>query len=319
MLGAGAIMLAVGLLALIIGIFQKLKVGRMSDAPHVSTGDAATKGTAVANPKGMLSVEGKVSCPQPLTSPMTGTPCMYYELKVTARWKDGETQKEKQLTHDKVAAPFYIDDGSGQVRVDATGGGDYEPTNRRSDTKGAGLIGGITGQDLVFGNYRVSPGMFSNGTKYTVEEAVLPVVEKLYANGKVGSSNEITSPGFRRLIVSNKSRSDLLASTTQVMKIALIAGAGLTVVGGVLSVLGGMKVSSDDSKTAAASASASASAAPKASAAPSSAATDAPAGTGTAGPVGGRPAGTGAAGAKPAGTGTGAAGAAKPPAKGKKK
>jgi hypothetical protein len=277
----GLVLVALGIIGLIYGIMQKLKAGRVADAPLVSTGDAAQKGAAVASPKGAISAQGNVLCQQPLISPVTGTPCLYYMLKVTASWKDGDTQKTKELTKEKRAAQFAIDDGSGPVWIDARDGGDFEPTQKKEETKGTGLLGGITGQDLVFGNYRVSTGMLSLGTKYTVEEQVLPIVPKLYACGKVGSSNEITAPGWRSLIMSNKSRDDLLASATKGAKIFLAGGAGAFVVGLALGIVGAM--TSSDAKAASpaptATAAATATATAATSAAPQDSASAAPTNT----------------------------------------
>jgi hypothetical protein len=206
------------------------------DAPLVRTGDAAQRGPQVANPKGGLSAQGNVLCQQPLVSPMSGTPCLYYSLKVTASWKEGDATKTKELQHHKMAAQFAIDDGSGAVWVDATEGGDFEPSKSNEVTQGTGIIGGITGQELVFGNFRVQTGMLALGTKYTVREQVLPVVPRLYACGK-SVNGSIAAPGFRSLILSNKSRDELLASATKGSKYSFIGSGAAFALGGILAVL----------------------------------------------------------------------------------
>jgi hypothetical protein len=259
MAGFAALLVGLGIIGLIYGLIMRSRAGRVTDAPFVKTGEIAQKGTAVANPKGGISAEGNVSCPQPLTSPVSGTMCLYYELTVTAQWKDGDTTKTKELTKEKRAAQFAIDDGTGPVWVDAREGGDFEPQQTKSETKGTGLLGGITGQDLMFGNYRVSTGMLSLGTKYTVEEKVLPAVPRIYACGKVGSSNEITKPGWRALLLTNKSREDYLAHALKSAKIALIAGGSMIGVGIILGVVSSF-VGGDDAKKTAATASATATA-----------------------------------------------------------
>src|SRR5207237_942178 len=80
----------------------------------------------------------------------------------------------------KVAAQFGINDGSGAIWVDLREGGDFEPTNKKEITQSTGLLKGLIGGELSFGNYRLNAGMFSMGTKYTVEEIVLPVQQALY-------------------------------------------------------------------------------------------------------------------------------------------
>lgn len=238
MASLGMLIVALAIIGLIYGLIQRAKAGRVADAPMARTGDAAQRGVAAAGPKGAIAVEGNVLCQQPLLSPVTGTPCLFYELEVTASWKEGEQSKEKRIAHDKAAAQFALDDGSGPVWIEAREGGDFEPTQRKVETKGTGLLGGITGADLAFGNYRIATGMFSMGTRYTVNEKVMPVVQRMYACGKATASNTIAAPGWRSLILSNKSRDQLLASAQQGAKtfligggVALAAGAALAIVG----------------------------------------------------------------------------------------
>jgi hypothetical protein len=243
----GLVGVTLGIIGFIWGVFQKLKAARVSDAPLASTGDVMQKGRGVAGPKGQISAQGNVVCQQPLVAPFSGTPCLYYKVKCTAEWKDGDTTKTKELDEQKVAAQFAIDDGSGPVWVDAREGGDFEPTQSKRETKGAGLLGGITGQDIMFGNYRVQTGILSLGTKYTVEEQVLPIVPRLYACGKLADQGgAIASPSWRQLILSVKSRDELLASATKGAKIFLAAGAAAFFIGSGLAVTGQLISGGDD-------------------------------------------------------------------------
>jgi len=233
--GIGALLVALGILGLVYYFFMRMRAGRVSDAPFVKTGEAAAKGMAAANAKGAISTEGNVACPQPLTAPLSGKMCLFYELKVTATWKAGDTEKTRELQHEKRAAQFGVDDGSGPVWVDAHEGGDFEPSEERSETKTTGLIGSLTGQDLVFGNnFRIATGLLSIGTKYFVEEKILPAVPKLYVCGKVGPSNEIAAPSWRQLLLTSKSRADYLGHAMAHAKIALIVALALNSVGAVL-------------------------------------------------------------------------------------
>jgi hypothetical protein len=229
--------IALGIIAIIWGIFQKVKAGRVADAPLVSTGDAARRGGEVASPKGAISAQGRVVCAQPLVSPVTGTPCLYYRLRVTASWKEGNVDKKKELSDERTAATFAIDDGSGPVHVDARKGGDFDPSQVKDETKGTGLLGGITGKEIEFGNYRVSAGMLSLGTKYNVREEVLPLQPSLYVCGKA-EQGAIAAPGWRSLIVSNKTREELLSHATKSAKVSLLGGLGAFVAGGALAIVG---------------------------------------------------------------------------------
>jgi hypothetical protein len=238
LLGVGILLILLGLIGLAYGLVMRSRAGRVADAPFVKTGEAAAKGMAAANPKGAISVEGNVTCPQPLVAPVSGKTCLFYEIKVTASWKDGDTTKTKELTHEKQAAQFGVDDGTGPVWIDARAGGDFEPKEEKTESKSTSLLGGITGQDLMFGQFKVSTGVLSLGTKYTVEETILSAAPRLYVLGKAGPSNEITAPGWRKLMITGKSRADYLGHAMQSAKVALIVAASLSGVGVVLGVLG---------------------------------------------------------------------------------
>lgn len=256
-----------------------MKAGRITDAPFVTTGDAASRGPAVAGPKGQISAQGGVMCQQPVFAPVSGTPCLFYELEVTAEWKEGDSTKSKQIDHQKVAAQLAINDGSGPIWVDLREGGDFEPTQKKQVEQSTGLLKGIVGGELTFGNYRLNAGMFSLGTKYRVEEKVLPVQQQLYVCGKLADGGGvITAPKWRNMIVSNLSREQFLGSVTKIAKIALIAGGASMLVGIILAVIAAVTGPSK-AELAAQAADASAAAAASASAAAASAsaaATDAP-------------------------------------------
>ena len=245
MVALGMVILAFGIIGIIYGIFMKLRAGRVAGAPLASTASAA-RGEGAA-PNGAIAAQGRVVVQQPLTSPMTGTPCLYYKIETVASWKVGDQTKTKTLDEQKVSSQFGIDDGSGVVWIDAREGGDFEPEQVREQTQTQGLLGGITGQDLTFGNYRVSTGALAMGTKYTVKEHVLPVQQNLYACGKA-QNGSIAAPGFRQLILSNKSRDELLASATKTAKLALIAGAAALTLGGAIAAVGTLTGGGDDAK-----------------------------------------------------------------------
>lgn len=287
MAAIGFLLVGAGIIALIIGLLQRMKAGRVTDAPLATTGDVVAKGPSLVGPKGQISAQGQVMCQQPVYAPMSGQPCLFYELKVTAEWKDGDSTKTKEIEHQKVAAQIAINDGSGPLWVDLREGGDYEPMDSKQQQQSTGLLKGIVGGELMFGNYRLNAGMFSLGTKYTVEEKVLPVQQSLYVCGKLADGGGmIISPKWRNLIVSNKTRDQLLASAMKTAKIALIAGAASLVIGGTLAgVASAMGPSKEELAAAQAEADANAKAAAAAAAASASAMADddesgAPAATG---------------------------------------
>ncbi len=242
----GFALLALGVVGLIYGILMRMKAGRVTDAPLASTGDVAARGPQVAGPRGAISAQGSVICQQPVIAPVSGPPAYFYEIKVTAEWKDGDTTKTKELDHQKVAAQLAINDGSGPVWVDLREGGDFEPMAKKEMEQSTGLLKGIVGGELVFGQYRLHAGIGNLGTTYKVEEKCLPVQPSLYVCGKLADGGgAITAPSWRSLIVSNQSRDQLLAAATKSSKISLIAGAAAAVVGVALGIAGTMLGSSD--------------------------------------------------------------------------
>lgn len=237
MAGLGIILAFISLIVLVLGFLQQTKAKRVADAPFVSTLDASSRGKEVASPKGAISAQGQVRCDQPVIAPMSGTPSLWYKIKVTASWKEGNENKTRELETQQAAASFSINDGTGEVWIDARKGGDFSPTLTRSETKGTGIIGGITGQELVFGNHRIQPGIMSIGTKYTVSEECLPVENRLYVCGVVGDRS-ITAPGWRNLLISNKTREELFASAAKNAKMMLVGGGSAFAAGTLLTILG---------------------------------------------------------------------------------
>jgi len=232
-MGAIATLVVVlGIVFLIYGFMERAKAGRVTNAPFSKTGEVR------AQPGGSaVSVEGNVVCPKPLTAPFSGTPCLYYSIRCTAEWKVGETKKTKVLSSSQAAASFWIDDGSGPIGIEATQGGTFEPTQKQSETKGAGLMGAITGKDLTFGQYVVSVGALEVGTKYRVDEEAFPLQPRLYACGAANGATIGTPAGMRSLILSNKSRDALLGGAQKSSKLALAGGLGAIALGTVLGIV----------------------------------------------------------------------------------
>ncbi len=254
--GFAALLVGIGIIVLIYALMQRAKVGRVS-APLFKTGALAQGGAAAAGDGGKASVEGSVVCQQPLISPCTGKPCLYFHVKIVGRRKEGEKTTENTLRDDKQAAMFYVDDGSGPLQINAIEGGDFEPEEKFTERTKTGLIGGLVGQELQFGNLRVASGILALGTEYTCEERVLPIQQKLYVNGKM-AGNALAKPGFpRSMIISNKSRDEVLGSAQAGAKYSLMGGGGAVAVGAILGVVSSL-LGSDEVKadTTAASASA---------------------------------------------------------------
>ena len=227
-----ALIVAVGIVCVIYGFMERAKAQRVAGAPLLKTGEIKGQAGGAA-----VSAEGNVVCDKPLIAPFSGVSCLYYSIKATAEWKVGDTKKTKELSSTKMAARFSLDDGSGPVVIDASVGGTFEPTQKKSETKGAGLVGGITGKELMFGEYVVSTGALGLGTSYRVEEEVLPMQRRLYVCGAANNGAIGAPSGMRSLLISHKSREDLLGSAMKTSKLALSGGLAGVLVGTIIGVI----------------------------------------------------------------------------------
>ncbi|HJL17433.1 MAG TPA: GIDE domain-containing protein [Sandaracinaceae bacterium LLY-WYZ-13_1] len=240
-----AILIAGGIVALIVGAYLKLKGGRIEKTPFAKTGEASTN-PAVASPKGLVSVQGRVDCPQPLVSPATQTPCLYYQLEVVGSWKEGDAKKSKSYVDEKVAAPFQLDDGSGGIPVDASAGGDVDLQKTFDETKKEGFFADLKGavgkgEPIMFGNYAFANPTLSKANEFRCIERLVPLPEQAFALGKL-EEGVITSSGLLGLMLSPKTREEMLGSAARSSKMAFIGGAaaaGVGLVVGVVSALVG--------------------------------------------------------------------------------
>ncbi|MFO0604620.1 MAG: GIDE domain-containing protein [Polyangiales bacterium] len=246
MTAIGTILLFIGVLALIGGVIQKVRAGRLGNTPFAGTGQVATQGRSLADPKGSISTQGQVQTQQVLTSPVSGAPCVYYAMKLEVEWTDNNVQSKYTVTEDAQAVPFALNDGSGPavVRIDPKRGGEF-PVTKPFDRKkfSRGLMASIGQKPLeVTAQFTIPASVQVQGplgrmievpvtATYFVSEQFLEPKGPLYVNGKLGDDGAITSPSWTSLILADKSRDDLLASTMGFSKKAFIAG-------GVMSPLG---------------------------------------------------------------------------------
>jgi hypothetical protein len=246
MLTAGIVLLVVGGLGWLGYVVNRARSGRLASTPFVRTGEAATRGAQVASPKGAVSVDGRVACPAPLLSPVTQTPCLYYELNVAVSWKAGDSSRTEPLEKVKQAAQLTVDDGSGPIRVDLSKGAECDAEKKFKDSKSFGFMNALKGGPIAFGDkgYAVHPREVVNGAlvpsdaKYEVSERVIPLADRMFVAGKIGGDNAIGSPSWTALILSQKTREQLMGDAAKFAKRSLIAGSVGTVAGGVLALVG---------------------------------------------------------------------------------
>jgi len=185
-----ALLVGLGIVGFIIALMQKRKSGRIAGTPFVSTGEVVQKGDSVVGPKGAVSVQGQVICQNPLISPVTQTPCLYYEVTVVGKWKEGDSTKNKTYVEEKQAAAFSLDDGTGPVSIVAPKGGDFEPFDKSfEETRKEGFFDDLKaafgkGKPMPFGHYEFHNPIGSKASEFTCTERVFKIHPQLYALGK---------------------------------------------------------------------------------------------------------------------------------------
>jgi hypothetical protein len=242
MVAIASILSVIGLVVMLFGFLQRSKATRITSAPFVKTGDAASKGDSVAGPKGAIAVEGDVKCAQPLTAPCSGTPCLYYELQVVGTWKEGDSQKSHDYVEEKKAAEFSLDDGSGPLKIMAEGGGDFEPFEKTFDeTKKEGFFADLKaavgkGEPIMFGKYAFANPPMSKADKFNCLEKTLKVQKRFFVLGKL-EKGAVVTPSWRSLIIDYRSRDVLLAAALKTAKMCLIGGGATLGVGVILGIV----------------------------------------------------------------------------------
>ena len=228
----GGLLLVIGIAVLGFGLWQHLKGKRILAAPFKKTGDIA-KNPVSEDPKGAMSTEGKVLAPaQTLLSPASKTPCLYYELKIERLYEKTETTQDgtktvkgsETLETIKGGAVFGLDDGSGQLEVDFSKGGDFD--NLKDGYKKE-LNGWGGSSNVQFGEYSFDVPVIGSDKGWTIgfkaTEKYVPVEGNLFVLGKLEGSR-LVKPGWRSMVASNKGREGLLGSIQKKKKFSFIGG-----------------------------------------------------------------------------------------------
>lgn len=251
--GIGIFILFVGAMALVGGLVQKMRVGRLGDTPFGKTGEVASNGRALANPKGAISTEGQLVTEQILNSPISGTPCLYYKTEIRAKWKNGDKELDFQVQEERQAVRFAVNDGTGPaiVNIDPKRGGEFASKYNFQNKKfSRGLIGSIAGRPLEITPIFSIPGqVYVQGAMgrqievpthaaYYVTEEVLEPKPFFYVNGKLQDDGTIGSPSWASLLIKDKTRDDLVAGAAGFSKKLFIGGGITAPIGAIVAIIG---------------------------------------------------------------------------------
>ena len=95
---------------------------------------------------------------------------------------------------------------------------------------------GFTGAERVRVGKRIDP----DSASFEVTEKALLPEGSLYVNGKLDEHNRIGTPSWTSLILSPKTRDELMSGSAQTAKMLLIGGAAACGVGAIVSVVGAL-------------------------------------------------------------------------------
>lgn len=258
--GIGILLVIVAVIAVIYALLQNSKAGKIKTVPFKKPSEISQAGAAAGDAKGLCSSEGQVTG-QPIVAPMSGQPCVYYEIEVirgyhkTTTNSQGHTSKThstKSVLDQKQGTVFGLTDGQGAVGVDCTKKPSFDLKQSHRNRVNIGLI--VPGT-VQFGNMTMQTehlaaniaGVLLGGETTDYYEGVERIVpfqqgQTLYALGKLSQGPQgwqLGDPGgLSSLMLSDKGREGALGTAVKNAKIAFIVAAVTFVGGGVMTGVG---------------------------------------------------------------------------------
>lgn len=230
------------------GLFNHLKARRIVAAPFKTPSELSID-PSTSDPKGAISTEGRAQpLEQPLLSPCSQTPCLYYEVKVERLWEKSETSEDGTKTSKgkdtldtiKGGALVGLTDGGGQVMVDLSKGADFDELTKGYQKE---LNGRSWSSQVLFGEFKydvpaLSTDKWTIGFKAT--EKFVPADASFFVLGKL-DGDTIVKPSWRSMMVATKGREGLLGKVAKRAKFSFIGG-GVTAAASVLLMIFGPSV-----------------------------------------------------------------------------
>jgi hypothetical protein len=251
----GWFLAVLGFAGLIFGLLQMLKGKKMNAVPFRAPSEIAQLGPQAADAQGLVSTEGVVGQDGILYAPMSGRPCLAFEITIERKWEKSErtengvqTKKgSSNLFRDYRGGVFSIQDGNGQIFVDASEQPDASFDKTHQSSMDVGLLGLIPGT-LQFGNFQMNTPTILDLDSRTVgfegTEKIIPPSPNLYALGQLNPTPQgcvVATPkglGTGKLILSQKGRASLVKSTKRNMILGYALGGAMFVGGTVLGIFG---------------------------------------------------------------------------------
>lgn len=243
-----------GFVGLLVGLRQMFKGKKLNAVPFRAPSQIAQLGPGAADAKGMVSTEGAVSQQGLLTAPMSGRPCLAFEITVSRKYEKSERTENGMKTRkgsdnifsDYKGGVFALQDAQGTVLVDATTKPDASFDKSHSSGVNVGLLGIIPGT-LQFGNFQMNTPLLTgegSTTGFEGVETIVPPSPNLYALGALAMGPQgpiMHTPkgiGTGKLILSSKGRASLVGSTKRNMILGYAIGGVMFVSGTLLGIFG---------------------------------------------------------------------------------
>jgi len=209
--------------------------------------------------KQLIAMHGIVETEQPLISELSNKPCVKYQMHVGRDWEEDYKERNDQgqlvtktrhktdtVTSNEQSRPFYINDGTGKIRVSPDGANmtlekvldRYKPANHADyhDT-------------ISIGNFRFNLTSHLSSHRrllgYRYEEWIFPIGRRVFIHGEVSDSGgELTfqqpsdAEKNEPFIITLKSKSELIQQTAKKIKTIKYFTYAAFIIGAVLTVLG---------------------------------------------------------------------------------
>lgn len=254
MSGLGWILAFLGFIGLILGLLQMFKGKKLNRVPFRAPSQIAQMGPQAADGAGLVSTEGAVGQQGLLTAPMSGRPCLAFEISVERKYEKQERTENGMKTvrgssnifSDYRGGVFSIQDGQGQVFVDASVRPDASFDKSHSSGVNVGILGIIPGT-LQFGNFQMNTPLLTgegSTTGFEGVEKIIPPSPNLYALGALAQTPNgpmMHTPkgiGTGKLILSAKGRAQLVSSTKTKMIVGYAMGGVMFVSGTLMGIFG---------------------------------------------------------------------------------
>ena len=240
-----------GFVGLIVGLLQMLKGKKMNAVPFRAPTEIAQLGPGAADAKGLVSTEGTVHPHGLLTAPMSGKPCLAFEITIERKWEKTErtengtstTKGSSNVFSDYKGGTFALQDAQGgTVLVDAA----EKPDASFEKAHNSG-VNGIPSV-LHFGGFQMSTPLIMDTSNRTIgfegTEKIITPSGNLYALGALAMGPQgpvMHTPkgiGAGKLILSSKGRAHLVKATKRNMILGYALGGVMFVGGTALGIFG---------------------------------------------------------------------------------